>query len=101
AELDIAPLPPPELARGEATRRRARRREELLDRDLERGRDLEEDGDRRVRGAGLEVRPRRPGHARDPGELLLGEAPGEAELLHVRGEAPGDVAHVNRLAFGR
>jgi uncharacterized protein (TIGR00297 family) len=67
----------------------ARRRGQLLDRDLERRRDAVQHGQRRVGGAGLEVAPGRPRDAGEARHLLLGQAPRLAQVAHVGGEPHG------------
>ena len=67
---------------------RARRRGQLLDRHLQRGRHLVEHGERRVAGARLEVAPGRPRQPREPRHLLLREPARLAQLAHVLAE-PG------------
>ncbi len=78
---------------------RPRRRGQLLDRHLQRGRHLVEHGERRVAGAGLDVAPGRPRQLREPRHLLLREAARLAQLAHVLAE-PGRerVAHGKTIA---
>ncbi len=72
---------------------RARCAQELLDGELERARDAREHGERRVRGAGLEVRDRRARYTRDPRELRLRETAALSNEAYVGGEVLGRVAH--------
>ena len=78
---------------------RARRRDQLLDRHLQRGRHLVEHGERRVAGARLEVAPGRPRQLRELRHLLLREPARLAQLAHVLAE-PGRerVAHGKTIA---
>src|ERR1019366_2542362 len=85
----------------------ARRRDELLDRDLQREGDLVQDAERRVRVARLEVGPRGAWHARELRDLLLRQTARLPQLLDVLGEAQGELvvhagrAYANRRVAGR
>src|SRR6185437_11342150 len=65
----------PDQPRGDG-RNRGLPAEQFVHRHPERLREHERDPERRIRLAGLDRRHRLPGHARHPGQLLLGEAPG-------------------------
>ncbi len=93
AEPRALALAHPHLAGGEAPGRRARRADQLLDRDLERRGGARQDRERRVRRAGLEARPGGPRDPGEPGHLLLREPARLAQAPRVRGQVGAGVVH--------
>jgi NAD(P)-dependent dehydrogenase (short-subunit alcohol dehydrogenase family)/predicted nucleic acid-binding protein len=79
-----------EVARAVLAQARAWRADQLLDRNLQRGRDPREHREGRVRRARFDVRPRRPRDSRQLRELLLAEAARLAQPPHVLSEVPGN-----------
>jgi hypothetical protein len=71
--------------------RGARGRDELFDGDLERVGRAVQHRERRVGGAGLEVRPRGARHFGELGDLLLGQPARLPQLRDVRGPSIGKV----------
>src|SRR5204862_1420025 len=69
------------------------------ERDLEGAGDPVDDREGGIGAARLEVRPGSAGQAGKARHLLLGEAPGGAELLDVGRQVAGEGVHAKRVAF--